>query len=581
MTYKSFLLFFIFHITLYTNLSYGQNKLVKTKFLQSDFDKNKIAEETFDLWKYKYLNSAEVKDTLNPSIFVDDRQINSLVNYGVQFKSKDLSVFNIFQHHEKWYLKVDFEKAVFNPRDSIIEIEGYVNGGWGNSNIKKKRKIKIENNIDIFIGVKRDTFVYHYYNKVVNEEKIEVKYKGKDVSNTTVLDTFPAFYFKHSAHYKTASQGKRYFKIQGKVTPNSLLALGDIGCYAEIFDIGSMVYSPKKNKRKKVNKKELPAYKVLIKDNIVLADKDKIKERKQDYYFYTEEAENYIVLRQYAKAKEQYALLNKKYNVIFARDIHNAIRCALFSRDYNNAFLWAEKLANKGISINYFNSKVFISLKKQKQWNRFSITYDSIYNEFQKNRNIKLKSELEKLVDEDQADYGLANRKDSRVLFETTDRVSDKLISLLKEEGYPTEEKIGVYTINDTIMMISPEFHVLFRHAIQKQPKNLEKLEEFLSASEKKLEHDNKRSQIYNFYYNSCFHIYKGNLYHSNSCGINEFAVRKMKFIFNNPHHFFIHTDNYIISEYNKDNPEDFDNYYENNFTYVLKLSDDWEFYDK
>lgn len=401
---------------------------------------------------------------------------------------------------------------------------------------------------------------------------------NQDVSETTILDTFPSFYFKNYTHYRTKEyKGKRFFKIKAKITSNTLLAFGGRNCYAEVIDIGSMVFYPNKNKRKRIKKEKKPAYKTLIANNELLSKKEEVKE--VNYYTYTKEAENYIIKRQYAKAKEQYLALHKKYPILFARDLHNAIRCAVFSRDYENAFYWAELLAKKGVSINYFNAKVLTPLKKNKQWDSFSEKYDSIYNEFQNNKNTKLKQEIEKLVNEDQADYGLANRKEPKILFETTERVTDKLIALLKKEGYPSEEKIGVYTKNDTVVIQSPEFHVLIRHAIQQKPKNLENLKGLLDLATKDLEYDNKRNSNNVFAHNSCFHIYKGNLYNSKSCGDNELIIRQMKFMFNNPYNFIIHNDNFVITEYNKENPEEYDTFYKEQFHFVMKLTDDWEFY--
>lgn len=579
--------FFVLVVLVLTSLfgqhQYAQNKDVKTKFYQKDFEKNKLDEDIYHLIKYKYSHSTDKKDTLVPSLFVDDREYKGLKNYGVQFNSKDFRVFETFENHRMWYLKVFFETTIFNPKDSIIEIEGYITGGWGDSTDKHSKKIGVKNRIDVFLGHKKDTIFNCYYSTTINKELINVTQNGVEVNENTIIDTFPAFYFKNYSHYKTASNGKRYFKIKGKVSVNTVLAFGDIGCYTEIFDLSTMIYKSKKNRRKKIIKRDLPAYKILIKDNIVLSDiqKEKTKTKETSYYTYTEEAENSILKRQYTKAKEQYNLLNKNYKVIFARDIHNAICCALFSRDYENAFYWAAQLAKKGVGINYFNSKTFILLKKQKQWNSFSLKYDSLYHHFQNSRNTKLKEELEKLVEEDQADYGLANRKDSKVLYETTERVTNKLIALLKEEGYPSEEKIGVYTKNDTVLNPFPEYHVLIRHAIQQNPKNIEALNDLLIKSALKLEHDNKRSSIEKFYNNSCFHIYKGNLYNSKSCGFNDLAVRKMKFIFNNPYGFFIYTENYIVTEYDKESPEAYDKYYNENFNYIMKISDNWEFYNK
>lgn len=571
--------FFILN-NLFINSACAQNKRLKSNFYQTDLEKNKIDEETYHLWKYKYLNSSNIKDTLIPSLFVDDRNYKGLINYGVQFKSKDFRVFQYLENHRMWYLNVNFEKTTFNPKDSIIEIEGYVSGGWGDSDSKKKKDKSIENRLDIFLGEKKDTIVHRYLGKVVNEELIEVKLKGRDVNENYILDTFPAFYFKNYSHYKTLPKGKRYFKIKGKVTPKTILAIGDIGCFSEVFDLSTMVYFPKKNKQKKIIQREKLSHITLLHENQLLSKNGTVKTKEINYYTYTEEAENYILKRQFVKAKEQYNLLNKNYTTLFARDINNALRCAIFSRDYQNTYYWAEKLAKKGVSIKYFDSKIFNLLKKHKEWNNFSIKYDSVFNEFQSSRNNKLKEGLENLLQEDQANYGLANRKEPKELFETTERVTNKLIDLLIEEGYPTEEKTGVYTKNDTVINPYPEYHVLIRHAIQQKPRKLEILNDLLTKSIKNYEYDSKRSTNNVFFNNSCFHIYKGNLYNSKSCGSNDLMVRKMKFIFNNPYGFFIHTDNYIISEYDKENPEEYDKYYKEQFNFVMKITDNWEFYE-
>ena len=47
------------------------------------------------------------------------------------------------------FLRVAIEKALFNPKDSILEIEGYVSGGWGDLSNKVKKETGLENHIDI------------------------------------------------------------------------------------------------------------------------------------------------------------------------------------------------------------------------------------------------------------------------------------------------------------------------------------------------------------------------------------------------------------------------------------------------
>ncbi|KIX21805.1 hypothetical protein SY27_03695 [Flavobacterium sp. 316] len=581
---KTILILFLFTLNILTIPAVnGQNTRLKSKYSQRDFEINKIHDQTYNLWQYKNRFISKKNDTLPHSYFVDDRNYKGLINYGVSFRSKDFRNFHFSENLHMFFLKVDFEKVLFNPNDSIIEIEGYISGGWDNLAKKKQTENSVENRIDVFLGEITDTIKNCYYSKIVNEEAIEVKLNNSKVDETTILDTFPAFYFKNYSYYRTSLRGRRSFKIKGKITNNTLLAFGEKNCYSEIFDLSAMVYSPKKNKRKKIKKRENSAYRTIMINNELVADieKQKAKNKEINYYTYTEKAEDYILKRQYAKAKEQYLLLDKEYPLLFARDLHNAVRCAVLSRDYKNAFYFGEKLAKKGVDIKYFNTSVLNPLKRNPSWNNFTVRYDSIYKESLEKFNTNLKTQIEALKDEDQADYGLTNRKEPKVLYETTERVTNKLIELLKKEGYPSEEKTGIYTKNDTVINPFPEYHVLIKHATQQKAKNLETLNKLLEKSIKNFEYDSKRSTNNVFYHNSCFHIYKGNLYISKSCGSNEIMVRKMKFIFNNPYGFFIHNDNYIVTEYNKENPEEYDKYYKENYNFVMKLTDDWFFYEK
>lgn len=570
--------------TLFVNTVSGQSNRYKSNYNQRDFERNKVDDQTYNLWKYNNKIFPKKNDTLTHTYFVDDRNYKGFINYGINFRSKDYRNFFFWEDLHIHFLKVDFEKAIFNSKDSIIEIEGYISGGWGDLAKKELLENGIENRIDVFLGEKIDTLKNLFYCKIVNEEYIEVRLNNKNVDETTILDSFPAFYFKNCSNFRTISpKGRREFKIKGKVTKNSILAFGGHNCYAEIFDLGSMVYNPNKNNRKARKPKEEVGYKTLIIKNVLVSDieKNKIKSKEINYYTYTEKAENFILQKRYSNAKEEYNLLSQNYPSLYARDIHNALRCAILSRDLENAFFWCKKLADKGVKFSYFNSKIFNPLKRSIGWNNFSVKYDSIYQINQKKINSNLKAQIEQLLSEDQLDYGLENRKEPKVLFETTEKVTEKLIVLLQNEGYPSEEKIGVFTKNDTILIQSPDFNVLIRHAVQQKPKGLLKLMQLLDKSAEMLEYDKERSNNHKNFPSACLQIYKGNLYNNKSCNKNEILIKKIQFIFNNPFGFIIDSGDYIITEYNKENPENYDNYYNQNFNLVLKLTDDWEFYEK
>lgn len=573
-------LFILLNIAFSTE-SLGQTKPKHQTYNQNDFEKNKVFDEVYSLWNGRSNWFSESKDST--SYFVDDRNYKGIVNYGVTFRSKNYTNFHFIENLSMCFLKVEIDKCTYNPKNNTINIEGFVSGNddWGWNTFIKTKKLKTY--VDIFLGEKTDTIKASCLGKISDKIPLEIKLHNKEINEFTVLDTFPAFYFKNHSKYRTILGNRQPFKISGKVTKNTLLAFGSDSFYSEVFDLGAMIFDFNKNKKEKKIGKEKLSCRPIMNNNKLIADIEKEKTQKQEitYYTYTQTAENYILSRQYGKAKEQYNLLNQNYPTLFARDIHNAIRCAILSRDFKTAFFWSEKLALKGIELPYFNSKIFLGMKKNPEWKSFSIKYDSICKLTQSNWNLKLKKGLTDLVNEDQADYELENRKSPKELYETTERVTGKLIDVLKREGYPSEERIGSYIKNDTTLISFPDFNILIIHAVQQKPKNLAVLNELLAKSINTFEYDSKRSANNDNQIGSCFSIYKGNLYGSKSCGRNDLEIRKISFKFRNPNSFIMDYGNFIIEAYNPKNPKVADDHYEQNYNLIMKLTDDWEFYDK
>ncbi|PWB22810.1 hypothetical protein DCO46_16335 [Flavobacterium sp. HTF] len=578
--YKRYLIVLI--NVVFVTMSFAQKQL-KTTYDQTDFNKNKVFSEVYSFWDKNRRNwFSDSKDTTTASYFVDARNYKGIINYGVTFRSKTFRNFHFIESLSMCFLNVEINKCTYNPKDSIASIEGFVSGNddWGTNVIIKTKKAK--NYIEIFLGEKTDTTRICYLGRTVNKDSVDVKLNNKETNEFTALDTFPAFYFKKYAYSKTLMADRQPFKISGKVTRKTLLAFGS--SYSEIFDIGAMIYDPEKNKPNKITQRENYDCIPLITANKLVADieKEEAEKNQVTYYTYTKKAENYILNRQYGQAKEEYNLLAQNYPVLFARDIHNAVRCAVLSRDLKAAFWWSEKLAHKGIDLPYFNAKIFSGLRKNPEWKSFSIKYDSIAKAAKTKWNLQLKKELDDLLHEDQAEYGLENRKSPKVLYETTERVTDKLINLLKREGFPSEEKVGSLVIKDTVLISFPDFNILIRHAVQQMPENMKTLKELLDAYISSNEYDSKRSfnnatELY-----SCFRIYKGNLYSSKSCGrINDVQVRKITFKFNNPHGFIMDYGNFAIEAHDSKDQKSVDEDYRKNYNLVMKLTDDWEFYEK
>ena len=78
----------------FINTIYGQSKRLKSSYSQRDFEKNKVFDTTYHLWKFNNKWIPKKNDTLQQPYFVDDRNYKGLINYGVQFKSKDFQNFH-------------------------------------------------------------------------------------------------------------------------------------------------------------------------------------------------------------------------------------------------------------------------------------------------------------------------------------------------------------------------------------------------------------------------------------------------------------------------------------------------------
>jgi len=580
---KALILSVVFFLT--TSVFAQSSKPVVKIFTQKDLNAYQLDQNTYDfIGKDSYM----MRHSLDTSgYFLNPAKYKGILNYGVSFEASDKRIFLFIEDYRIFYTDVTFERCIFSVADSIVEIEGRISGGWNAMDFKGKPPRDV---VEVGLGTLekgKKTIYYPYNSKDLYQSKNSeyytlVSYKGEPKQTTFPLDTLDAAFFS-SIQFKKEFNASLPFKIRCKVTPTTVLSIGKVACFTHFFALGEMVFAQHK-KQPKVSPrrpKDAPRFQSIIENNEQV-NRAKPKEETPAYYQLTEQAENYIISRQYAKAKTAYTTLASTYPTLYARDIHNAIRVCILSRDLDSAFWWSEKLATKGVELPYFNSKLVSGLKKNARWKSFSARYDSIAKQAQLKWDIPLKNAMFSLCEEDQSDYGLENRKDSRVLYETTERVTLKLVDLLKQKGFPSEERIGVFVKKDTVLAQSPEFYVVFRHAVQQKPKSLDELNALLDTYYKDFAFDKKRSSTHRNFPGACFHIYKGNLYIDKSCAYNsDSMVRKMVFMFKNPHGFIIDNGNYIISEYNSEDPKEWDDYYENNFNFVQKLTDDWKFYEK
>ena len=191
---------------------------------------------------------------------------------------------------------------------------------------------------------------------------------------------------------------------------------------------------------------------------------------------------------------------------------------------------------------------------------------------------------MRELVLIDQKDY-IKNSQgsiESSELLKTTEFVDGELINIIEQEGFPTEEKIGSPIIAETSDETVPEYFTLFIHSYQSNSTRLKDIKKIISEATKDFDYDSIRDNLNIFKNNgSCLQIYKGNLYNDKTCLLDELLVKKIAFRFNNEHGFIVEGENVIVIPYEPKNELQDDKYFKDRFKFIMKLTDDWFFYEK
>jgi hypothetical protein len=574
---------------LISNIAFSQKEVVNYK--QQDMDAYRTDEDIYNFWFHENnWNKQRVLpkgDTL--PYFVDETSYKGILNYGIDYEMVDKTEIVFTENYNMYYLEIILNNFTFNIKDSVVNIQGEVKKGWyAKDNIYKLHKGKVEsNNVNIYIGQKKDTISKLYFvPDLMNDRPKEtvIKYKGLKIEEKqVVIDSFPSFYIKNYEHFKTEKGTSRLFNLTSKINPNSILTFGSTNCYGEIFEIGKLLFASEDERRKKVKrfnrreKKQIKEpFKIIIRNNIQELYKDTISNQQLPWYYeVVSNAESFIVNKRYAKAKEEYNKLLDNEHYMFARDLHNAVHTAIIARDYEVAIKFCKKLALKGVSLKYYDAEIFKRLKDTKLWSSFLLKFTRLNELYNKGLNQSLKTKLTDLVAIDQKDYVRHSRGefDRSKLNATTQRVDGELIKLIKQEGFPTEEKIGIEITNDTIINTMPDYYVLINHSHQVNSNKNPEIKNILNESAKLFEYDNVRNNLEGFLnIRTCFMLYKGNLYSDKNCTVNKIELQKMKFIFRDTYGFIMDESDLSELAFSKKNEKADEEFMKENFNFIEKV---------
>lgn len=187
------------------------------------------------------------------------------------------------------------------------------------------------------------------------------------------------------------------------------------------------------------------------------------------YYELIDFAEIDILNGNYKNSEVLYERVFDEHSYMFAIDLNNAIRCSAILNNWENVSFYAEKLMLKGVGLNYFEDNIFNGFKDTEYWNELCFKYHKINSLFKENFNQELLDGINKLVYQDQFEYCQIPTKKNydELKSNLTPKVDNNLLDLFNLYGFPTEEKIGMNSINNKEISYIPIYRVLYIHSYQ------------------------------------------------------------------------------------------------------------------
>ncbi len=181
------------------------------------------------------------------------------------------------------------------------------------------------------------------------------------------------------------------------------------------------------------------------------------------YYEGINKAELYITRQDYKDALRWYDSAFARQPTGLGQDLYNAALCALETGNEVKALELCRGLAAKGVRPDFFERKAcFARLRKSKTWPDFIKAVKHLNEDF-RNRNKDMLAFMDYLAaraDDMHAAVIAYNNNDS-IRNEAAwryDSLSQVLLGHLQEQGYPSEEQIGVWITGDTVLRGGPRF---------------------------------------------------------------------------------------------------------------------------
>ncbi|MEM5564193.1 hypothetical protein WNY78_03725 [Psychroserpens sp. AS72] len=180
-------------------------------------------------------------------------------------------------------------------------------------------------------------------------------------------------------------------------------------------------------------------------------------------------AEKQLLIKEFDSANTYFNGAFSLKSKMLAFDMNNALVLTIKTKDWNQALIWSERLAKKGVSLPYFKKNSFKTFHETEQWEQFIGAFESYRSYFENHSDKEMTDSLEILMDIDQQAYCLLPSKkiDLSNVFDKTVFLDSLLSRLINNKGFPYEEKVGVIVFDDSLISPVIKFHGLYRHSYQ------------------------------------------------------------------------------------------------------------------
>ena len=180
-------------------------------------------------------------------------------------------------------------------------------------------------------------------------------------------------------------------------------------------------------------------------------------------------AELNITDGRYAEALKNYETAFADTKIEFAADLYNAFICSHKLKNTTKVLSFANKLAAKGVGEKFFTKKIFRNYLANDEFKKITLKAEQVMND-KAAANKEYADKMTEFLNND-ISYNELRREKYYHLHELPDTLQQlnranmkNLVSLIRKEGFYSEEKLGANILRDTVIGNMRKFDIAVLH---------------------------------------------------------------------------------------------------------------------